>query len=190
MKNNTILAFVIAGAMSLSSCTKKVDEKTVAEINQFGTEWTALGEKATNWSNELTATTTQAKEFAAKQTEMATTMATSKDATMKSRTEEMAKAANDDATKLETMQNEWSTFKATWDETTAQYNEWKDKVLKGEVTSEEAVNGLAEFRTKMSDASAKVDSWSTTYAEVKTSCEKNMAMATETPANPTPETKK
>lgn len=193
MKTKAILAFVIAGAMSLSSCTKKVDEKTMAEINQFGTDWTALGEKATNWSTELTATATQAKEFAAKQTEVATSLATSKDAALKTKAEETAKVATEDATKLEGMQNEWSTFKATWDETTAQYNEWKDKVTKGEVPAEEVVKGLADFKTKMSDAQAKVDTWSNAYAEVKTSYEKNMAMATEvaTPATtPAPTAKK
>lgn len=191
MKTKAIVAFVIAGTMALSSCTKKVDEKTMAEINQFGTDWTALGEKATNWSNELSSTATQAKEFAAKQTEMVNSLANSKDATLKTKVEEMAKVANEDVSKLESMQNEWSTFKTTWDETTAQFNEWKDKVTKGEVTAEEAIKGIADFKTKMNDAQTKIDSWSNTYAEVKTSCEKNMAMASEpTSTTPTTETKK
>lgn len=179
MKTNVMVALVIAGAMSFTACTKKVDEKTMAEINQFGTDWTALGEKATNWSNELSATATQAKEFATKQTEMAGMMATSKDAALKAKTAEAANVATQDAAKLEGMQTEWSTFKATWDETTAQFSEWKDKLLKGQVTPEDATKGLADFKTKMSDAQVKVDSWSTNYAEVKTSCEKNMAMAAE-----------
>lgn len=179
MKTKAILAFVIAGTVGLSSCTKKVDEKTMAEINQFGTDWTALGEKATNWSNELSATATQAKEFASKQTEMVNSLTKSKDAALKAKAEEMAKVASEDVSKLEGMQNEWNTFKTTWDETTVQFTEWKDKVTKGEVTPEEATKGIADFKTKMSDAQSRIDSWSTTYAEVKTSCEKNMAMATE-----------
>ena len=79
MKTNTILTLLVAGAMSFTACTKKIDEKTMAEINQFGTDWTALGEKAANWSSELMQTTAKAKEFAAQQTAMMSSMANSKD---------------------------------------------------------------------------------------------------------------
>jgi hypothetical protein len=177
MKTNAILTFMVAGAMTFTACTKKIDEKTVAEINQFGTDWSALGEKAATWSNDLSQTATKAKDFAAQQTAMMNNMATSKDAAMKTKVNEMAAHANEDATKFDAMQNEWNGFKATWDETTNQFTAWKDKVLKGEVTPEEAVKGLADFKTKMSDAQAKIDSWNTSYAEVKSSCEQNMAMA-------------
>lgn len=179
MKTKAILAFVVAGALSLSSCTKKIDEKTMGEINQFGTDWTALGEKATAWSTELSTISTQAKEFATKQNEMVTTMANIKDAATKTQIEEMAKLATEDAAKFENMSNEWNTFKTTWDETTAQYTEWKDKIAKGEVSPEDAVTGLADFKTKMSDAQMKLDSWNASYAEAKSSCESHMAAAGE-----------
>jgi chromosome segregation ATPase len=187
MKTNAILTLLVAGAMSFTSCTKKVDEKTLAEINQFSTDWTALGEKAANWSNELSQTATKAKEFAAKQTEMMNNMANSKDQAMKTKVGEMANAANQDAAKFEAMQNEWNGFKTSWDENTKQFSEWNAKVVKGEVSSEEAAKGLADFRTKMTDAQGKIDTWSTAYAEAKTSCEQNMAMAE---SMTMPETKK
>jgi peptidoglycan hydrolase CwlO-like protein len=179
MKTKAILAFVIAGAMSFTACTKKVDEKTLAEVNQFGTEWTALGEQATNWSNELSQTVTQAKEFAGKQNERMASMATSKDEAMKTQMNEMVKQSNDNVATLENMQTEWNTFKSTWDETTRQYTEWKDKVVKGEVTSEEAATGLVEFRTKMTDAQTKIEGWNHTYAETKANYEHNLASADE-----------
>jgi chromosome segregation ATPase len=177
MKTNTILALLVAGAMSFTACTKKIDEKTIAEITQFGTEWTALGEKASNWSNELSQTSAKAKEFAAQQTTMMNNMATSKDEAMKTKVNEMATLANQDAARFDAMQTEWTAFKATWDETTAKFTEWNNKVTKGEVSPEEAVKGLADFRTQMSDAQSKIETWNTAYAEVKTSCEQNMAMA-------------
>lgn len=179
MKTKVILALVVAGALGFSSCTKKIDEKTLAEVTQFGTDWTALGEKATAWSTELTATATQTKEFATKQAERATALATSKDEAMKTKAAEMSTLASNDASKLEAMITEYGTFKATFDETTKQYTEWKDKITKGEINAEEAIKGLADFKTKMSDAQAKMDTWNSAYAETKSSCEKNMAAADE-----------
>jgi chromosome segregation ATPase len=177
MKTNAILTLLVAGAVSFTACTKKIDEKTMAEINQFGTDWTALGEKASNWSNELSQTAAKAKDFAAQQTAMMNNVAKSKDAAMKTKVSEMAASANQNASKLESMQNEWNGFKSTWDETTKQFSEWNAKVVKGEVTPEEATKGLADFKTKMSDAQSKIESWSNSYAETKTACEQNMAMA-------------
>jgi len=181
MTTKFAMACLIAGALAMTSCTKKVDEKTVAEINSFGTDWTALGDKATAWSQEMNASLENAKTFAAKQQEMTTAMAgkMTKDANMKSTMENCVKTATEDVSKLEAMATEWNSFKATWDETTKSYTEWKDKVTKGEVNTEDAMKGLADFKTKMADAQTKLDSWSTSYAEVKSSCDKNMASADE-----------
>ncbi|HRH67358.1 MAG TPA: hypothetical protein PLU53_13730 [Bacteroidia bacterium] len=179
MKTKAILAFMVAGALGFTSCTKKIDEKTMGEITQFGTDWTALGEKATAWSAELSETATKAKEFAAQQAERASTIANSKDEALKTTAANMSQMANEDATKIDGMVNEYSTFKATWDETTKQFTEWKDKIGKGEINADEAVKGLADFRTKMSDAQTKIETWNNAYAEVKSSCEKNMAAADE-----------
>lgn len=189
MKTN-IIGLLVAGAISFTACTKKVDEKTISEINQFGTEWTALGEKASTWSTDLTQTSAKAKEFAAQQTAWMNSMATSKDAVMKTKATEMASKASQDASRFEGMENEWNTFKSTWDETTKQFTDWKDKVMKGQVTPEDATKGIAEFKTKMSDAQAKIDSWGTSYAEAKSSCEQNMAMAESMPKPVQPATKK
>jgi hypothetical protein len=177
MKTNAILTLLVAGAMSFTACTTKVDEKTLTEINQFGTEWTALGEKASNWSNELNQTTDKAKEFAAQQTQIANNMAGSKDEATKTKIHEMAAKATEDEGRFTAMQNEWNTFKVTWDEETKKYSEWKDKVIKGEVAPEETSKGIAEFKTKMSDAQARIEGWNAAYTEAKTSCEQNMAMA-------------
>ena len=177
MKTNTILTLLVAGAMSFSACTKKVDEKTLAEINQFGTEWSAVGEKATTWSNDLAQTATKAKEFAATQTAMMNNMATSKDEAMKAKVTETATMANQDASKFEAMENEWNSFKASWDENTKNFSEWNAKVVKGEISNEDAAKGIADYRIKMTDAQTKLDSWGTQYAEAKSSCERTMAMA-------------
>src|SRR5947209_297375 len=103
MKTKLILAFVIAGAMSFSACTKKVDEKTMNDINQLEKDWTALGEKGTTWSQQVSETSAKAKEFAQKQNEMMTKMANSKDEAMKNKMTEMTKMSNDNVSKLENM---------------------------------------------------------------------------------------
>ncbi|MBL0256056.1 MAG: hypothetical protein IPQ03_00495 [Bacteroidetes bacterium] len=179
MKTKAIVALMVAGALGFTACTKKIDEKTMGEITQFGTDWTALGEKATAWSTDLTETSTRAKDFATQQTERATAISSSKDEALKATAANMSKMATEDAAKMEGMVNEYSTFKATWDETTKQFTEWKDKIAKGEISGDEASKGLADFRTKMSDAQTKIDTWNSVYAEVKSSCEKNMAAADE-----------
>lgn len=190
MKTKAILAIVVAGALSFSACTKKVDPKTVADVNQFGTDWTALGEKATNWSNELTATTTQAKEFAAKQTERMNGLTSPKDQAVKTQLAQSIQASTENVTKLEGMQTEFNTFKATWDETTKQFGEWKDKVMKGEINPEEAAKGLADFQTKMVASQTQVEGWNTQYAEIKTATEQSMASAESVTIPTEPATKK
>ncbi len=179
MKTNVLLAFVAAGTLALTSCSKKIDEKTMADINQFGTDWAGLGEKATAWSSDLTTSTQQAHDFASKQHAMAESMATSKDAAMKTKCTEMTTAADQTASSLDAMSTEWTSFKTSWDENTKAYTEWTAKVTKGEVTPEDAAKGLTDWRTKMSDAQAKIDSWGTTLASIKDNCSKNMAMATD-----------
>jgi chromosome segregation ATPase len=177
MKTNTLVTLLVAGAMSFTACTNKIDEKTVSEINQFGNEWTALGERATNWSSELNQTTERAKEFAAQQTALMNNVANSKDEATKTKVNELATRANQDAERLSTIETEFTTFKTTWDQTNTEFSAWREKVTKGQISTEEATKGIAEFKAKMSDAQAKLDSWNTTYAETKSSCEQNMAMA-------------
>jgi chromosome segregation ATPase len=179
MKKNVLLAFVAAGAISLSSCTNKVDEKTVTEINQFGTEWAATGEKATAWSNELTTSTQQAHEFTAKTKTLSESMSTSKDEAMKTKAAEMNKMAEQDAATMDAMTAEWNSFKTTWDENTTAFTEWSAKATKGEVSPEDANKGLADWRTKLTDAQTKIDTWTTQLATARENTTRNMAMATE-----------
>ncbi len=179
MKKNVILAFVVAGAMSFAACNKKVDEKTMADMNQFTTDWSAMGEKATTWSTQLTETCQHAKDFAAKQTEMMNGMMSSKDEAMKTKMQEMTKTATDNAASCDAMMTEWTTFKATWDENTKAFTEWQGKVTKGEVTPDQVVAGMTDWKTKMADAQSKMDTWTTAFNATKESCDKNMAAADE-----------
>ncbi len=190
MKTRAITAFIIAGALSFTACTKKIDEKTMSEINQFGTEWTALGEQASTWSQQLSQTATQATEFSAKQAEMAASATNIKDEAIKTQIAEMSRVSSEDASKLNNMVSEYGTFKTTWDETTQQFSEWKDKISKGEISAPDAIKGLADFKTKMSDAQARFESWNTAYAETKNSCDQNMAAAGELAKTMEPTSKK
>lgn len=179
MKTNALFVAVLAGAMTFTACNRKVDEKTMSDMTQFGTEWTAMGEKASTWSTQLTATAQQAKDFAAKQTEMMNNMASSKDEAMKMKMQEMVKTANDNSMHLDAMVNDWNTWKTTWDENTKAYTEWQNKVTKGEVAPEEVTKGLADWRNKMTEVQTKMDGWNTAYNSVKESCDKTMAACDE-----------
>lgn len=190
MKTNVLLAFVAAGVIGLSSCSKKIDEKTMAEINQFGTDWAALGEKATAWSTDLTSSAQQAHEFATKAHSMSDAMATSKDEAMKTKAAEMTAAADQDATAMDGMSTEWTSFKTSWDENSTAFTEWSAKVMKGEVTADDAIKGLADWKAKMTDAQSKIDSWSSALATAKENTSKNMAMATEMEQSSAAATKK
>mgnify|MGYP003775266695 CR=1 FL=1 len=116
-------------------------------------------------------------------------MTSPKDQAIKTQLAQSVQTATENATKLEGMQNEFNTFKATWDETTKQFGEWKDKVMKGEINAEEAAKGLADFQTKMAASQSQVESWTAQYAEIKTVSEQNMASA-ESVINPTESTPK
>jgi len=190
MKTNVLLAFILAGAATFTSCTKKVDEKTMADINQFGTDWSAVGEKANNWSKQLMNSDQQAKEFAAKQTAVMNTNESSWDAVTKTKMQDVVKAANENAAGFDAMVTDWNTFKTSWDENTKAFTEWQGKVTKGEVTPDDAVKGLADWKNKMNEAQQKMDNWNTAYNTMKETCDKNMAMSDEmaksttTPATP------
>ena len=186
MKKNVLLAFVAAGAISLSSCTNKVDEKTITEVNQFGTEWAATGEKAAAWSNELTTATQQTHEFTTKMKTMSESMATSKDEAMKTKAAEMTKMAEQDAATMDAMTAEWNSFNTTWAENTTAFTEWSAKVTKGEVSPEDATKGLADWRTKLTEAQTKIDTWNTQLAAARENTTKNMAMANEMGGTTTP----
>ncbi len=179
MKTKVLLALVVAGAMTFTACNRKVDEKTVADMNQFGTDWSAMGEKATEWGKQLMETAQHSKEFAMKQTEMMNGMATSKDEVMKTKMQEMVKTATDNSASLDAMMNEWNTFKTTWDQNTQSFTEWQGKVTKGEVTPEDVTKGMTDWHTKMTDAQQKMDTWNTAFMTTKDACDKNMAMMDE-----------
>ncbi len=179
MKTKVLLALVVAGAMTFTACNKKVDEKTMADMNQFGTDWSAMGEKATEWGKQLMETAQHSKEFAMKQTEMMNGMSTSKDEGMKTKMQEMVKTATDNSASLDAMMNEWNTFKTTWDQNTQSFTEWQSKVTKGEVTPEDVTKGMADWHTKMTDAQQKMETWNTAFVATKDACDKNMAMVDE-----------
>jgi len=179
MKKNVFVALVVAGAMSFAGCNKKVDEKTMADMNQFTTDWSAMGQKASDWSKQLMETSQHAKEFAAKQTEMMNSMMNSKDEAMKTKMHEMSETANQNAANFDAMMNDWNTFKASWDDNTKAYTDWSAKVAKGEVTPEDAVKGMADWKTKMADAQQKMTNWTTAFNAAKESTDKNMAAADE-----------
>ena len=103
----------------------------------------------------------------------------SKDENMKMKMQEMTKTANDNAMHLESMVNDWTTWKTSWDENTKSWSEWQNKVVKGEVASEEVEKGISDWKNKMTEAQQKMDTWTTAYNSVKESCDKTMVESNE-----------
>ena len=174
MKTKVLLALVLAGAMSFTACNQKVDEKTMADVNQVGTEWTAMGERVTTMGTNMMETCQHAKDVAMKQTEMMNNMMNTKDEGMKTKMQEMVKMSGDNVTGCEGMMNDYNTFKTSWDENTQAFTTWQGKVTKGEVTPEETVTGLNDWRTKMTDAQTKMDTWNTAFSTMKETTDRNM----------------
>ena len=170
---------IVVSAMTFTACNQKVDEKTMAEVTQFGTDWAAMGDRAAAWSVQLTETATQAKEWASKQTEMMNGITIWKDEGMKMKMQENVKTAVDNSTHLDGMVNDWNGFKNTWDANTSAWMEWQTKVTKGEISPGDVVTGLADWKTKMTEAQQKVEGWNTAYVVVKESCDKTMAVSDE-----------
>src|SRR5437016_5899742 len=123
MRTNVILSLMLAGAMAMTSCTRKVDEKTMADINQFGTDWMNLGQKATDWANNLSQTTQKTKDMTMKQKTMMDNMMNSKDEAMKAKGTECYNTCNANATKMEGMMTEWNSFKTQWDADTKSFSD-------------------------------------------------------------------
>ena len=43
MKSKLILTAVAASMLAFTACNKKIDDKTMADIKQFETDWTTAG---------------------------------------------------------------------------------------------------------------------------------------------------
>ena len=185
MKTKALLAFVVAGALTFTACNKKVDEKTMAEVNQFGTDWSAMGEKVTQMGTSMTETCQHAKDVAMKQTEMMNNMMNTKDEGMKTKMQEMTKMSNDNVTGCDGMMTEYNTFKTSWDENTQAFTTWQGKVKNGEVTPDDVTKGMTDWHTKMTEAQGKMDTWNTAFNTMKESTDKNMAMMDEMSKNMT-----
>lgn len=175
MKTKALLAVVVAGAMTFAACNKKVDEKMMGEINQFGTDWTAMGEKVVQVGTNMTETCQHAKDVAMKHTEMMNGMMNTKDEGMKTKMQEMMKMSNDNVAGCDGMMNEYNAFKTTWDENTTAFMTWSGKVSHGEVTPDDAVKGLNDWKTKMTEVQQKMDNWNTAMNTMKESTDKNTA---------------
>ena len=176
MKSKLILMAVAAGALSFTACNKKIDEKTMADIKQFETDWTATGTAATAWNTEMTAEKQKAADHITKQTAMMTGMMDKiKDDATKAKLQELDKTDHEALTAMEGMTTNYTDFNTQWTANTTAWTEWKAKVDKGEVSNEEATKAMADWNTKLADAKAKVQGWQTAYNTVKDNCEKNMA---------------
>src|ERR1043165_7956013 len=115
MKSKLILMAVAAGALSLTACNKKIDEKTMADIKQFETDWTATGTAATTWSTDMTAEKQKATDHVTKQTAMMTGMMDKiKDEATKAKLQELDKTDHEALAAMEGMSTNWNEFNTQW----------------------------------------------------------------------------
>ncbi len=176
MKSKLILTAVAASMLAFTACNKKVDDKNMADIKQFDTDWTALGTTATNWSNDLTAEKQKTTDHLTKQTAMMATMGDKiKDEQTKAKMNELDRNDHEAVTAMETMTNQWNDFNTQWTANTTAWTDWKAKVDKGEVSNDDATKAMTDWHAKYNDAKTKIDTWQTAYNTVKDNCEKNMA---------------
>lgn len=176
MKSKLILTAVASCMLAFTACNKKIDDKTMADIKQFDTDWNALGTAATNWSNDLTAENQKATDHLTKQTAMMTGMMDKiKDESTKAKLTMLDKNDHEYVTNMAGMMNNWNDFNTQWTANTTAWTAWKARFDAGEVSNDDATKAMADWHNKYNDAKSKVDGWQTAYNTVKSNCEQNMA---------------
>ena len=53
MKTNFLVVVALAGILFVTACKKGPSEETMKAVNEFETNWSALGQQATEWSEQL-----------------------------------------------------------------------------------------------------------------------------------------
>ena len=189
MKSKLFLSALVAGALLLNSCSTGVTEETKTAMATFEASWAEAGNMANNWGADLTSQYEKCKTHVDKQeAAMTETMPKMKDEAMKSKLTEMDNNDKANLTALETMKNDWSTFKTEWDKNTADYTTWKEKVEKGEVKNADATAALTEWNTKLDNAKNQLNTWITAYATTKAKSEEDMAACDAMMTTPMPTT--
>lgn len=169
MKTKLALITALVGLFAMTSCKHGPSEETTKAVSDFETAWTALGQTATTWGEELKATAANCTENCAMQDTM---KMDGMDEATAAKVTEMVAACKNDKGAMDAMWTEFEGFKASWDEATAAFGEWKGKMATQ--TDEEVKAALAGFQAKLDEAKAKVEGWNTAYAAAKETAMKNM----------------
>lgn len=193
MKSKLFLSAIVAGALFLNSCSTGVSEETKTAMATFEAAWAETGNAVNNFGTDLTAQYDKCKAHVDNQASMMTeSMPTMKDEAMKTKLMEMDNTDKANLTALETMKNDFTTFKTEWEKNNTDYQTWKEKVDKGEVNNTDATTAMTDWNSKLETAKNTLNTWSNAYATTKEKSNADMAacdeMMSTTP--PTPTTKK
>ena len=158
----TIVAFFIA------SCGG-VDKGLVDNITKFETDWTAMVTDVNSMSDKMT---TAAAETTKECDEMCSTE--SKDKKMQAALDSCKMACTASKEGMNQAVVNINTIKEDLVKATADFNAWKEKVMKGEIKDEEATKALEGYNTAMAmkkeDVKALNEAFELTMSECKSSC--------------------
>jgi hypothetical protein len=169
MKAKFLLIPALVGVIALTSCKHGPSEETTKAVNDFETSWTALGQTATTWGEDLKATAAKCAAHCAMHDTM---KMDGMPADAMTKCTEMTASCKSDKGSMDAMVTAFDAFATTWGDDTKAFGEWKAKIAT--MKDEEVKTGLAGFQTKMDEAKAKIDEWNTAYAAAKETCMKNM----------------
>jgi chromosome segregation ATPase len=155
----TVVAFLI------TSCGG-VDKKLVEDINSFEKDWgTFTASVNTTQANIKTESEKIMKDCDE------TCMMECKDKKVMSAVDSCKETCKTNKSDVEMLMNNVNSFKDTVNAMTSRFADWKAKVMKGEVKTEDANKGLDEYKAKMADAKDQLGAFNTGLETIKTSCE-------------------
>ncbi len=149
----------------LASCGG-VDKELVNNITSFDTDWKAVSTSFTGMADSIK---TEAADLVKSCDE--TCSMECKDKKMAAHMDSCKKECDMNKADITSLLNNMTDFKSTTiDKITADFTAWKDKVMKGEIKTEEATKALAEYKTSLTNAKDQIAAFRTSFADLKNTC--------------------
>lgn len=170
MKTKLFTIALAAGMLSFNACKNEPNPEVLTAVAGIGTTWTDMSSKAQTIQADLEASVAKCAETCGKHANMSMDGVP---ADLQAKCTEAMTACKNDMTALEGLKTEWAAMSPQWGEVETKFNEFKEKVTKGEVSGDEATKTIEEFKTKMAEGTKGLEDWSAKLAAAKETCTKN-----------------
>jgi hypothetical protein len=170
MKTKFFSVLALAGTIFLASCGGGVSEETKKSIAAVDSSWSAMSMSAQTWADELKKCTDDCGTCCSTADGIGATCPPEWKGKCDSAMMD-CKAAHAEFTAMWKM---WEESKGMWEQSSADWAAFKEKVNKGEIKDADAKKMVADFNTKLTEGNAKMSEWSTAFTATKDKCTKGM----------------